>query len=513
VLVVAAFTLLVAACTSIVRVSVSSDGTQANDSSRGVSLSRDGRYVAFESWASNLVPGDTNATSDVFVRDNKTKAVQRVSVTSTGGQANRISYGAHIDDSGRYVAFESWATNLGGIGARNDYVYDRQTGTTQYITWADGFDLDLSGNGRYLTTVQSHVVLVCDRVNGGCDDDAGAGAAPTISDDGNVVAFTRPRPSGSEGATIAYVLDLGAHTTTQIPFPAPVGIDPSYIAALQPHVSGNGRYVAFLERELKSHPTLFEFEYIWRVFLYDRQTGMLQRVDVADGGGASPGHTGEVHAISDDGSLVMFRSSGLLVADADGADHEFVRDVVHAKNYLVDRNQDEQIANDYSSYDGDIAGDGNKVAFTSQARNLVEDDTNGTLDVFVRSFPGGEPPPPSSTTATTPPPVPKMHVVTACTPAEQYAIDLRFTDYGVEELRVNLSVTYADGTTFSGGQWFTPDSSGEATVPDVVPNATQPFSFNFDVFEDDDHNGVHGGSEPGSTGFVSVTQPCTSPVP
>jgi Tol biopolymer transport system component len=395
---VGVFVLLAAACTSIVRVSVSSDGMQANGPSRGVSLSHDGRYVAFESWASNLVAGDTNGTSDIFVRDNQTKAVERVNVTSTGAQAIRDSSSAHIDDSGRYVAFMSEDMNLGGIGARNDYVHDRQTGTTQYIAWADGFDLDLSGNGRYLTTVQSGVVLVCDRVTGTCDGSAGAGAAPTISDDGGVIAFTRPRPSGSEGATTAFVLDRSTHTSTQIPFPTPVGIDASYIAALQPHVSGNGRYVAFLERELKSHPTLFEFNYIWRVFLYDRQAGALQRVDVADDGRASPGNTGEVHGISDDGNLVMFRSSGLLVADADGADHEFVRDVSQPKNYLVDRNQDEQIADGYSSYDGDIAGGGNKVAFTSDARNLVKDDTNGALDVFVRSFPGAEPPQPSSTT-------------------------------------------------------------------------------------------------------------------
>src|SRR5690349_5010307 len=115
--VIAGFALLVAACTSTVRASVASDGTQSNDHSFDASLSNDGRYVAFQSYATNLVSGDTNGRADAFVRDNTTKTVTRVSVTSNGQQGDRDAAAPRLDATGRYVAFISQATNFGGIGA------------------------------------------------------------------------------------------------------------------------------------------------------------------------------------------------------------------------------------------------------------------------------------------------------------------------------------------------------------------------------------------------------------
>jgi hypothetical protein len=107
-----------------------------------------------------------------------------------------------------------------------------------------------------------------------------------------------------------------------------------------------------------------------------------------------------------------------------------------------------------------------------------------------------------------------VHFVSACTTAEPYAIDLRVAHYPAEEMRINLSITYADNTTFAAGQWFMPDASGAATVPDLVPNATQPYSFNFETFPDRDHDGVDGPTEQSMTsGFISAAQPCTSPAP
>ena len=87
----AGLAVLLAACTSIVRASVANDGTQGNGISWFPSLSHDGRYVAFESSASNLVPGDTNNVSDIFVRDLVAKTIVRVSVNSNGVQADRNS--------------------------------------------------------------------------------------------------------------------------------------------------------------------------------------------------------------------------------------------------------------------------------------------------------------------------------------------------------------------------------------------------------------------------------------
>src|SRR5436305_1591988 len=96
------------------RVSLSSTGAQANGDSLHAAISADGRVVAFESVATNLVGGDTNAVSDVFVRDRKTHKTKRVSVSSAGAQGNDLSESASISADGRFVAFESVATNLVG---------------------------------------------------------------------------------------------------------------------------------------------------------------------------------------------------------------------------------------------------------------------------------------------------------------------------------------------------------------------------------------------------------------
>src|SRR5438445_89480 len=104
------------------RVSVASDGTQGNLASQPIAISADGRFVSFQSLASNLVPGDTNICSsftdpgtcpDIFVYDRQTGVSERVSVDSAGGQANADSSGGvSISADGRFVAFESSASNL-----------------------------------------------------------------------------------------------------------------------------------------------------------------------------------------------------------------------------------------------------------------------------------------------------------------------------------------------------------------------------------------------------------------
>jgi Tol biopolymer transport system component len=118
-------------------VSVTNSGTQANDDSFGGSMTPDGRYVAFGSAASNLVVGDTNTRGDVFVRDRLLGTTELVSVSSTGQQGNLGAGGPVISDDGRYVAFVSGSTNL----VPNDsnrfadvFVHDRQSRTTTLVS-------------------------------------------------------------------------------------------------------------------------------------------------------------------------------------------------------------------------------------------------------------------------------------------------------------------------------------------------------------------------------------------
>jgi hypothetical protein len=105
-----------------VRVSVDSQGTQANGWSACPSISSDGRFVAFYSEASNLVAGDTNGRSDIFVHDRETGRTTRVSVDSQGAEADERSYSPSISSGGRFVAFQSLASNLvaGDTNGRQD---------------------------------------------------------------------------------------------------------------------------------------------------------------------------------------------------------------------------------------------------------------------------------------------------------------------------------------------------------------------------------------------------------
>ena len=111
------------------RVSVGQDGAQGNDFSNfGAAISADGRFVAFCSDASNLVPGDTNGWPDIFVRDRKTGKTQRVSISSGGAQGDDFSAGPAISANGRFVAFWSGANNLvpGDTNGRSDvFVHTR----------------------------------------------------------------------------------------------------------------------------------------------------------------------------------------------------------------------------------------------------------------------------------------------------------------------------------------------------------------------------------------------------
>ncbi len=109
--------------------SVNSSAAEGNAGSHSASISADGRYVAFESTATNLVPGDTNGRQDIFVRNRSSGATERVSISSSGVEGNRDSYSPSISADGRYVAFASNAYNLVDVDsnfARDVFVRDRR---------------------------------------------------------------------------------------------------------------------------------------------------------------------------------------------------------------------------------------------------------------------------------------------------------------------------------------------------------------------------------------------------
>jgi len=162
------------------RVSVDSLGVQGNGDTYEASISADGRYVAFESAASNLVSGDTNSFTDVFVRDRQSGTTKRVSVSSLGAQGNNDSNGASISADGRYVAFSSRASNLigGDTNVTSDvFVRDRQSGTTERVSIGSGGaqandasgPASISADGRFVAFVSDATNLVSGDTNGVTD--------------------------------------------------------------------------------------------------------------------------------------------------------------------------------------------------------------------------------------------------------------------------------------------------------------------------------------------------------
>lgn len=203
------------------RASVASDGSEADSSSYNPSISADGRYAAFESLATNLVPGDTNGSRDIFVLDRQTNQTTRASVASNGSQGDSDSYYPRISADGRYVAFYSYADNLApgdANGYADVFVRDRHTGQTTLVSVAsDG----TQGNS--------------------------ASVVPSISPDGRYVAFHSPSTNLVAGDTNGY-LDVFVHDRqTGQTIRVSVAADGSQgnAASYTPSISAAGSYVAF----------------------------------------------------------------------------------------------------------------------------------------------------------------------------------------------------------------------------------------------------------------------------
>jgi Tol biopolymer transport system component len=262
-------------------VSVSSSGVQGNGSSYSPSISADGRYVAFYSLASNLVTADTNLYEDVFVRDRQAGTTERVSVSSAGAQGNSSSYTPSISADGRYVAFRSYATNLvsGNVNGYSDiFVRDRQTGTTTRVSVAnagyegnnDSSSPSISADGRYVAfaSLASNLVsgagdtngvediFVRDRQTGTTErvsvssagtQGNGASSSPSISADGRYVAFyslASNLVSGDTNGTFDIFVRDRQTGTTELVSVSSSGVQGNS-ASSSPSISADGRYVAF----------------------------------------------------------------------------------------------------------------------------------------------------------------------------------------------------------------------------------------------------------------------------
>ena len=345
------------------RVSVSSAGGQANSNSQYPSVSADGRYVAFFSLAANLVQGDTNALEDIFWRDMQTGITKRISVASNGAQTNNASYYPSISSDGRYIAFESSATNLvsGDTSGNYDiFVHDIQTGTTTQAS--------VNSNGTQAN---------------------GASTFPSISADGRYVAFkssaTNLVSGDTNGMDDIFMHDMQSGMTTRVSMHSS-GTQANNGSA-DPSISGDSRYVAFhsYASNLVSGDTNGQLD----VFVRDRQSGVTTRVSM-DSNGTQTNGSSYNPSISADGRYVVFesQSTNLVPEDTNGNIDIFVRDIQAGITTRVSVNSSGLQGNSYSE-EPSISADGRYVVFYSAASNLMSSDTNGATDIFMHDMQTG----------------------------------------------------------------------------------------------------------------------------
>ena len=338
------------------RVSLTSRERQGNADSGliGVAaypaISSDGRFVAFVSDADNLVSKDTNSTPDVFVRDRLLGTTERVSVTSAGGQADGSSHGPAISADGRFVAFESDAQNLipgGSPFPSGDQVYvrDRQTGTTEIISvnaaGERGNSLstqpDISGDGRFVVFssfadnlvpgIQSGLqVYLRDQGAGTIErisEDAagnpgdGSSVAPKVSLDGRFVAFqTNSGNLIGDGNHESHILVKDRTTGTFERVSATSTGEPADLLSEHPDITPDGRFVTFFS--LATNLVADDTNNRRDIFVRDRQTGTVVRVSVSTAG-VEGNSESQWPSISDDGLVTAFQSNAdNLVLNANG---------------------------------------------------------------------------------------------------------------------------------------------------------------------------------------------------
>jgi Tol biopolymer transport system component len=412
----------IAAAQRTERVNVNDSGAQTDAVSRWPAMSADGRFVVFDSDGSNLIPGDVNQASDVFVRDRLRGTIECVSVDSSGVPGWQGSFHGTFSADGRFVAFESAAALVSDDNNHriDVFVRDRSAGTTIRASVdssgveqnGGGFDETnpkISADGRFVAFNSDATNLVPGDTNGAEDifvHDCVTGATervsvnsageqgdanswrPAISADGTLVAFdsgaTNLVPGGNPGkGPDVFVRDRLTSTTEC----ASVSLDGSMEGdSLAVAISGDGRFVGFWSASENLVPGDTNGQ--GDVFLRDRVQATTELVSVSSAGIQGDGISSEPYPqgtfVSSDGRFVAFLSdaTNLVSGDNNGVTDALLRDRLLAttSRVSVDSNGHEA---DARTYELSVSGDGRYTAFVTTATNLVPGDTNGVGDVFV----------------------------------------------------------------------------------------------------------------------------------
>jgi TolB protein len=408
------------------QVDVSTQGTPADAPILRAALSSNGRFVAFSSAAGDLVPGDGNHAADVFVRDLWARQTTRVSVSSAGEEGRGASFFPSISADGRFVAFRSFARNLvpeDRNGVEDVFVHDRATGLTERVSVgtfgeeANGAsvtsNISADGNVVAFSSSASNLVpgdrngvtdvFVRDRVRGrtirvtvGPAGEAdGPSEGSSISANGQVVAFrsfaSKLVRGDRNGLPDDFVRDWAAGVTERVNVSS--SGEEANAVTFRGALSADGRHVAFRSRA--SNLVAGDTNEALDVFERDLVAGETRRISVSTDGAQADARAApqSIRAsffmsrayLSASGRYVAFgsRAVNLVHGDTNEVPDVFVHDDETGQTVRVSVAEDGRQANDASFVAG-ISGDGRVVAFVSSANNLVPGDTNNGRDVFVR---------------------------------------------------------------------------------------------------------------------------------
>lgn len=401
------FTTAFSFAATIERVTENEEGIGGNGISHESIISDDGKYIVFESVSSNLVPNDTNGRPDIFVRNLDNGEITRVSVDSSGAEAqyppiglNALGSPFDLSTDGRFVVFESTAYNL-VEGDENDYqdifLHDINSGSTTRISISTGgeeanehsFSPSISADGRFVA-FYSHAsnlvegdmvdpddpylhaaVYLHDVTSGTTEKLSPGGEGPRISADGRFVAFSTVRPlvsDDTDALTDVFVLDRDTQSIELVSVDSE-GNDIEGASRIS-SMSASGRYVVFTTVGRISF-------FVEDIYLHDRLTGTTTFVSGGTLANSDP-------YISADGRFLSFASDSdeIVPFDTNGLADVFVYDHATGGFERVSVDEDGNEANG-NSFFSSLSADGRYVAFGSQANNLIPDDENFVADIFV----------------------------------------------------------------------------------------------------------------------------------
>ncbi|MEZ5455912.1 MAG: hypothetical protein R3F04_07340 [Lysobacteraceae bacterium] len=346
------------------RVNVRSDGTQGRSgdaaSAVAAAISADGDLVVFSSRQFDLVDGDTNLASDVFLHQVSTATTSRIVLGLGGAEPDDASSSPSLSGDGRFVVFESGATNLVATPVGNSqhvYLLDRNSGIVELISVTPGGTPSASGS-----------------------------ANATVSDDGRFVAFESSASDlvvdPGNGETQLYVRDRQLGQTTRL---SQLAGSAANAAVRDSMIAGNGSHVVF--ETAATNLDAGDSNGVEDIYAVSVATGLLTRVSLG-AGGAQTSERSQRPSISRDGRRISFQSRGVLAAGG-STDFEqvYLRDLDLQSTQLVSVGA---ASNNGNSAEGSasLSGNGQVVAFSSFSTDLISGDSNNLADEFVRDLLG-----------------------------------------------------------------------------------------------------------------------------